>query len=76
MLKQNRGFMDGGAPVPIQITGVQVVEAAIGRLLILPPSVPPPPPDGQAKGAILVGTASAFRVVPQAPAAPGSFQIR
>jgi len=75
MRKQKSGFLEGGAPIAIQIDNVQGVEPAIGRLLILPAHTPPPPPDRPAKDAILVGTASAFRAVPL-PAPPGNLRVR
>jgi hypothetical protein len=72
---QHSGFVDGGAPVAIQVKSVPGVVSGIGRLLILPPGVPPPQPGNAAKDALLLGTASAFRVVPQ-PAPPSNLGVQ
>ena len=77
MVRRQRGFMDGGAPVSIQIKSVQGVTFVVGRLLILPPYVQPPLPDQPAKDAYLLGTASAFTVAPLgAPLPPAGIRVQ
>ena len=77
MLRQRRGFMDGGAPVSIQIKSVPGVVFVVGRLIILPPYVRPPLADQPAKDAYLLGTASAFTVAPLGvPAPPAGVTIQ
>lgn len=71
MEQQKRGFLDGGARTTITVTGVQRVEVAVGRLLVLPPGIAAPAPTAEAKDAILVGYASAFRVAPIPLQLPG-----
>jgi len=74
---EHNGFVDGGAPVKIQLKSVPGVVAGVGRLLILPPGVPPPATDAPAKDVLLLGTASAFRVAPSGqPAPPGPVRIQ
>ena len=73
MLKQRQGFIEGTAPSSFQVKSVPSVIAVVGRLLILPPNVQPPLPTQLAKGAILLGTASAFTIAPiGVPPAPPS----
>jgi hypothetical protein len=66
MERQNKGFVDGGARTTAVVTAVRRVEPAVGRLLLLPPNVAPPAPNVKTADAILIGYASAFRVVPVA----------
>jgi len=74
---EHGGVVDGGAGVSIKLKSIPTVGFGIGRLVILPPGVQPPAPGVSARGALLLGTASAFRIVPGGqPLPPGPVEIR
>jgi hypothetical protein len=65
MVRQNQGFVDGGAKQAITVSNVPGVAAARGRLLLLlPGTLPPSQPTEPAKGILLSGVATAFRIMP------------